>query len=184
MGTNVSRAVFKEIFAEAPSWLIYFARVQWDANFLQFDLPRVRSPLEWGSYGLNEARNWPTLPSGTMTDGDPIASNDPRQFELAMFTGLSFVTPVPNFSEHLCQAAEDEFFPTRNPLVDDVSFVLALDQKPEDEWTLYERRRVRRITEYMKREGRKYYETLAQLTPEKRARRRTRRRRLSGTFRR
>lgn len=165
VGKNDLRVVFAEIFANAPTWLLHFTRVYFDANFLEFHLPRKVVELEWRSRGLEDARAWPALPSGRLTDGDPIPSHDPRRIELAICGAMAQLKPIPNFLELLCQAVEQEFFPKRNPFADDVAFVIDLEQKPEEEWSPYEKRRRRRIIDYMEREGRKYREELMAVVP-------------------
>ena len=78
---------------------------------------------------------------------------------------MARLKPISNFLELLCQAVEQEFFPKRNPFADDVAFVIDLEQKPEEEWSPYEKRRRRRIIDYMEREGRKYREELMAVVP-------------------
>jgi hypothetical protein len=65
-----------DIFKEAPIWLLNFTSTFLDAKLLKFDLPDLSGPAEWGKLGRRDARRWPMLPVGMMTDGDPIPAQE------------------------------------------------------------------------------------------------------------
>ena len=75
-------ARFAEIFETAPAWLLQFTGMAWDAHLLEIHMPDISKKLRMGSAGYEEARQWPLLPSGTLTAGDPIPDIDPRQLWL------------------------------------------------------------------------------------------------------
>ncbi len=141
---------FAEIFETAPSWLLQFTVIAMDARLLEFDLPDISTKFRWGSAGLEEARKWPSLPSGTLTAGDPIPDRDPRQLCLACLYVLATRIPIDREMLLLPQSeleilADDGY---RDPLSDDMKFALDfLDAKPEEEWSRHERRRMRKLSE-------------------------------------
>jgi hypothetical protein len=69
-------ARFTEIFKSGPVWLLNFTSTFLDAKVLKFDLPDLSGPAEWGKLGRRDARRWPMLPVGMMTDGDPIPAQE------------------------------------------------------------------------------------------------------------
>ena len=150
IGDEESSAKFTEIFTTAPVWLLQFTGVAWDARFCEFHLPNITKKLPWGSGGYEEALRWPLLPSGTMTAGDPIPAIDPRQVWLALRCIIT--TPIPDFLDKLSQEEDilsycgnDPFY--NDPLYEDIVFALRLDRKPEEEWSRYEKRRLRKLSE-------------------------------------
>jgi hypothetical protein len=140
---------FTEIFMTAPAWLLQFTGIAMDARLSQFPLPEISKKLRWGSDGYEDARRWPLLPSGIMTAGDPIPDIDPRQLWLALF--CINTTPIPpDFLDTLSQEKDilcgnDPLY--NDPVYKDISFALRLDGKPEEEWSRYEKRRMRKISE-------------------------------------
>jgi hypothetical protein len=134
-----------EIFKMAPVWLLQFTGVAMDARFLQFDLPLLAEPLRWGSNGYEDARRWPLLPDGTMTAGDPIPHADARQLWITVFCKITVA--IPDFEDNLLEEHEETH--SEHSGLDDLSFALDLDGTPEKEWTRYERRRMRRISEWI-----------------------------------
>ena len=71
-------AIFTEIFANAPIWLLKFTFSELDARYLKFDLPDLSAAPKWGSAGLKDARRWPCLPQGTMTAGHPVPDDEDK----------------------------------------------------------------------------------------------------------
>jgi len=150
MGGEESSARFTEIFKTAPVWLLQFTGIAMDARLLEFHLPDISKRLSWGSAGYEEARRWPSLPSGILTAGDPIPDLDPRQLWLIM---CSIVTvPIPNFVDKLLLSREkEESDRDTDPLLKAIHFALDLDGKPEEEWSRYEKRRMRKLSERISR---------------------------------
>ena len=123
-----------------------------DARLLEFDLPDISTKFRWGSAGFEEALQWPSLPSGTLTAGDPIPDHDLRQAWLALFCTVT--VPIPNLVDKLLLSREkEEDFSDRDtdPLLKDTHFALDLYGKPEDEWSRYEKRRMRKLSERISR---------------------------------
>ena len=150
IGAEGSSAKFTEIFMTAPAWLLQFTGIAWDARFCKFHPPNIAKKLPWGCGGYEDARRWPLLPSGIMTAGDPIPDTDPRQLWLALFCIIT--TPIPDFPDKLSQEEDilsycgnDPLY--NDPLYKDISFALRLDRKPEEEWSRYEKRRLRKLFE-------------------------------------
>ena len=145
MKGDESLARFAEIFKTAPVWLLQFTGIAWDAHLLEFHLPDIKR-LRWGSAGYEEARQWPLLPSGTLTAGDPIPDIDPRQLWIAQFCILT--TFIPNFADELSRAEDENLYHRcSHPLIEEIFFILDLDRKPEEEWSPHEKRRVRKFSE-------------------------------------
>ncbi len=145
MKGDESLARFAEIFKTAPIWLLQFTRVAWDAHLLEFHLPDIKK-IRWGSAGYEEARQWPLLPSGTLTAGDPIPDIDPRQWWIAYFSIVT--TFIPNFADKLSRAEDENLYHRgSDPLMKEILFILDLDRKPEEEWSPHEKRRVRKFSE-------------------------------------
>ncbi len=151
IGKEDSSAKFTKIFRTTPVWLLQFTGLAADARFLKFQLPNLTKNLRWGSEGYKDARRWPLLPAGTMTAGDPIPWIDSRRLWLAVHCKIT--TPIPDFEDLLSWDEEEE--PSHRdkvPLYDlyeDILFTLRLDGKPEEEWSRYEKRRVRRLSEWI-----------------------------------
>jgi hypothetical protein len=80
---------------------------------------------------------------GKMTAGDPIPDNDDRQWVLAILSVSR--DPIPDFEEIISR--EDEEYRGKDPPIKDIFFALALDDKPEEEWSRYEKRRMRKLSE-------------------------------------
>jgi hypothetical protein len=72
MAGKLERARFAEIFRTVPDWLRTFTGLILDRRFLKFDLAQAKQVPNWGTIGYDQSRRWPLLPSGTMTDGDPV----------------------------------------------------------------------------------------------------------------
>ena len=149
IGDKESSARFTKIFRKAPVWFLQFTGIATDARFLKFQLPNLIKVLRWGSDGYKEARRWPLLPAGTMTAGDPIPLIDGRRLWLDI--NCVITTPIPDFEDMLSRD-EEENPPHRDKVpfhdfYEDILFTLRLDGKPEEEWSRYEMRRVRRCSE-------------------------------------
>jgi hypothetical protein len=141
-------ARFTEIFRTAPIWLLQFTGMATDARLLKFDLPDVSKKLRWGSAGYEDARRWPLLPVGTMMAGDPIPDLDPRRLWIIPFCMLT--EPTLDFADILSR--KDKETPShRDPLIEDMLLALDLDKKPEKEWSRYEKRRMRKLSERISR---------------------------------
>jgi hypothetical protein len=142
-----STARYSEIFAAAPIWLLQFTGLAMDARLLKFSLPdTISSRLNWGDQGYEEAIRWPELPSGTMTAGEPIPTTDARQIWLVMFCMLTAGDPVQAVNDRF--SAESEKLPScGDSLLDEMAWatLLVLDERPEDDWSAYEKRRVRKL---------------------------------------
>jgi len=141
-------ARFTEIFATAPMWLLQFTAVAMDARLLKFDLPYISQILEWGSAGFDDARRWPSLPLETMTAGDPISHRDGRRLWIALACMMT-QGDLSRLEYDSTQVKEE----TRSnqdgnlSLLDDMMFALDLDEKPEEEWSSRETRRMRKLSE-------------------------------------
>jgi hypothetical protein len=144
---------FAEIFETAPSWLLQFTGIAIDARFLEFDLPDISTKFRWGSAGFEETQQWPSLPSGTLTAGDPIPDRDPRQLYLAYLDVLATRIPIDRemllLSRSELEILADDGY--RDPLLDDIKFALDLEAKPVEEWSRYERRRMRKLSEWIEK---------------------------------
>jgi hypothetical protein len=141
---------FTEIFRTAPVWLLQFTGMAMDARLLNFDLSDVSTALRWGSAGYEDARQWPSLPSGTMMAGDPIPDLDPRRVWITLFCMMTEPKPIPDFADILSRK-DEEIRSHRDPLVEDICLALDLDRKPEKEWSRYEKRRMRKLAEWISR---------------------------------
>ena len=73
-----------EIFRTVPDWLMTFTNLTFDRSFLKFDLPQAKQVPNWGTIGYEQSRRWPWLPSGTMTDGDPILNEKAKLWSFAL----------------------------------------------------------------------------------------------------
>jgi hypothetical protein len=121
-----------------------------DARLLKFDLPSVISDsFGWGSNGYEDARRWPLLPVGMITAGDPIPALDPRR--LWIILACKIMEPIPNVDDFY---RKDEEVRSRcerdDPLLRDIFLALELDRKPESKWSTYERRRMRKLSKWMR----------------------------------
>jgi hypothetical protein len=149
-GAEDESARFTEIFRTAPVWLLQFTGMAMDARLLKFEVPDVSKTLRWGSAGFEDARRWPLLPLGTMTAGNPIPELDPRQTWLILFCmltepGLDFERKLSRGDEEHCSDRD------KDPLLEDILFSLDLDEKPEAEWSRYEKRRMRKLLDRISR---------------------------------
>jgi len=141
-------ARFAEIFKTAPAWLLQFTGIAWDAHLLEIHMPDISKKLRWGSAGYEEARQWPLLPSGTMTAGDPIPDPDIEGRWLCWLTIVFVTTFIPNFVDQLSRVEEENFiYRGSDPIMKEIFFILDLDRKPEEEWSPHEKRRVRKFSE-------------------------------------
>ena len=137
---------FTAILKKAPVWLLQFTATALDTYFLKFDLPDLTKTLKWGSAGYEQARSWPYLPTGTMTAGEPIPARDDRWL---------WIIPACMITCHDFDVAEKILFrePEKNihrkkdKFVDDLLLFLDLENKPEEEWSSYEKRRMRKLIE-------------------------------------
>lgn len=145
---------FTEIFRTAPVWLLQFTAIAMDARLLSFHLPDISKRLRWGIAGYEDARQWPLLPSGMMTAGDTIPDIDPRRLWLALFCIVTEGGPIQDFADRLSPENEENLSHRHNiPLLDDMTFALDLDGKPEQQWSPYEKRRMRKLSERISRLG-------------------------------
>jgi len=143
---------FTEIFAKAPVWLLQFTLTAIDATLLKFQLPTISKRLRWGSAGYEDARRWPLLPLGMMRAGESIPDNDPRRSWLDLFCIVVPGDPIKAFEDRDSQERRENRSPHDNdPLVDGLCFFLDLNGKPEEEWSGYEKRRVRKPFEQISR---------------------------------
>jgi hypothetical protein len=147
IGGEDSSARFTQIFSTAPVWLLQFTGISMDSRLLKFHVPDISQRLRWGSAGFEDARRWPLLPSGVMTAGNPITDNDPRQLWLIPFCIMTVGDPIQAFENRLSLEKEETRYRAIDPLIDDIFFALNLDGKPEEEWSGYEKRRIRRLAE-------------------------------------
>jgi hypothetical protein len=153
-----SSARFTEIFAAAPVWLLQFTGIVTDARWLKFQVPDMPSTLSWGSDGFEDVRQWPLLPSGTMTAGAPIPKIDWRQVWLANFCVVKGEgDPIQAFKDRdsFEEEQEEKFSSTGNPLLDEMirAFPLFLEEEanPDREWLPHEKRHRRRVAERISR---------------------------------
>ncbi|MGA7452501.1 MAG: hypothetical protein WBW73_14845 [Rhodoplanes sp.] len=148
-GDGNESARFTEIFRTAPVWLLQFTGMALDARLLKFDLPDISDPLAWGSAGYDDARRWPLLPLGTIMAGELIPDLDARRLWIALICIIT--KPFLDFAE---LSREDEDIRSQkdtDPLLEDIGLALDLERKPEGEWSAYEKRRIRRLTERISR---------------------------------
>jgi hypothetical protein len=133
-------AQFTQIFKTAPVWLLQFTGTAMDARLLKFQLPDISTDLSWGDAGCEDARRWPSLPLGSMADGKPIPSLDPR----CVWIVLSCPTTIREFPDHIDLFEEEKTI--TDPFIKDLAFSLDLDGVPEEELSRYEKRRLRRLS--------------------------------------
>ncbi len=67
---------FKQIFSEAPVWLLKFTAVEWDAKILGFKLRELVGAPELGRRARLDRNSWPSLPSETIKFGGPCSEPD------------------------------------------------------------------------------------------------------------
>jgi hypothetical protein len=150
-------ARFTEIFAAAPVWLLQFTGIVTDARWLKFQVPDMPSTLSWGSDGFEDVRQWPLLPSGTMTACAPIPKIDWRQVWLAYFCVVKGEgDPVQAFKDRHSfeEEQEEKFSSTGNPLLEMIrAFPLFLEEEanPDREWLPHKKRHIRRVAERISR---------------------------------
>ncbi len=141
IGEEEILARLAEIFRTAPVWLLQFTGIARDASLLNFHLSEISgSRFIWGSVGFEDARRWPLLPFGTMMAGDPIPI-DWQRLWLAYFI---LVGPILD-DDNPSQEKEEDLSRNVKDIRDDFHFALDLDRKPEEEWSPYEKRRMRKI---------------------------------------
>jgi hypothetical protein len=141
---------FTEIFRTAPVWLLQFTGMVIDSRFLPFQLPDLSPTTRWGSAGYEEARRWPLIPSGMMAAGAPIPDSDERRLWLLVFCMITDGGTFADYRDSLFQV--DEEIPSHSGevhLLDDISLALDMDRKPESEWSRYEKRRMRKLSEWI-----------------------------------
>jgi hypothetical protein len=149
VGGGDESARFTEIFKTAPVWLLQFTRMTLDACLLKFKLPNIIKELRWGSIGYEEAREWPLLPCGTMTAGDSISHLDTRRVWIAIACVVTM--PAIDSVDDLLREDDEDPYVAEDPLLRDMMFALGLDQKPENEWSAYEKRRMRVLAKRISR---------------------------------
>src|SRR5262249_32954810 len=140
-------ARFTEIFRTAPVWLLQFTGMAMDARLLKFNLPDVSKKLRWGSAGYEDARRWPLLPVGTMKAGAPIPDFDPRQLWIILFCMMT--EPILDFADILSREDEETPEDRDERVIEDILLFADLDKKPEKEWSRYEKRRMRKLAEWI-----------------------------------
>jgi hypothetical protein len=147
-------ARFSEIFAAAPVWFLQFTGLAWDARLLKFTLPDIsRSRFDWGDAGYEDARSWPRLPSGMITAGDPIPSDDIiRQFWLIGFCMVKEGDIVQAFNDGF-SAEEEELPSTGDALLDEMLWAtpFLFDERTVDELPPHEKRRVLKLLDRVSR---------------------------------
>lgn len=148
-GDGKESARFTEIFRTTPVWLLQFTGMAMDARLLKFDLPDISDTLGWGSAGYEDARRWPLVPVGTIMAGDPIPNLDARRLWIILFCMIT--EPFPDFEDLSREGEEIRSHGDKDPLLEDIGLALDLDRKPEREWSAYEKRRMRRLSERISR---------------------------------
>jgi len=148
-GDGNESARFTEILRTTPVWLLQFTGMAMDARLLKFDLPNISDTLGWGSAGYEDARRWPLLPAGTIMAGDPIPDLDARRLWIILVCIIT--VPFPDFEELSREDEEIRSQDDKDPLLEDIGLALDLQRKPEGEWSAYERRRMRRLSERISR---------------------------------
>jgi hypothetical protein len=138
-------AKFSEIFKTAPAWLLTFTAMHFDAGALKFKLPhQALGNLKWGREGYEESLNWPSIPSGRITDGDPVKD---------------VLWPAPPKKAGSLEVVERD--PAQeekdNPeLLDDIMLLFEVEENPEKEKNLsrYERIRLNNLQQSKRKENR------------------------------
>lgn len=136
-------ARFTKIFRRAPVWLLKFTQTFIDAGFLQFDLPNSMSwRPKWGRDGYEQSRQWPLLPSCTISAGDPVPDEETRSWP--------FPLTEEAYSTNDSQEQEHDLSPEADLLSDLPLFVGLMDHpEKEKELSRYEKLRLRRLFEHM-----------------------------------
>jgi hypothetical protein len=136
-----------EIFKSAPVCLLHFTRMTLDAWFLKFHLPEMTATPEWGDLGFKDSERWPLLPLGVMTAGEPIPRDDRRQLVVALLSVGPPSGSIPDFFDRPSEEAQN-----LSPVIEDLCFAISLEQKPKQEWSAYERRRMRKFIRRVSRD--------------------------------
>jgi hypothetical protein len=147
IGDGNETAMFAEIFRKAPAWLLQFTALALDARFLKFGLAEVPGKFKWGGAGYDDARRWPSLPQGTISAGDSIPISDPRQ--LWIILACVITVPIPDGEELDRIIEQDRVRCEENAHLQELLLFLDLEEKPESEWSRYERGRIRRLLKRM-----------------------------------
>jgi hypothetical protein len=138
-------ARFTEIFKTAPVWLLNFTFMSFDAFLLNFGLPdqawRPAPGTKWGRTGYYESRQWPLIPSGTMTDGDPVPYEHAQQWPLPL-DAIEEVDTTEDFQDNSSQEDEGNHSPQAD-LLADLILVRDVAENPERELSRYEKVRLR-----------------------------------------
>jgi hypothetical protein len=136
---------FTKIFKTAPSWLLNFTSMPFDACLLKFGLPDQSwwpAPgTKWGRGGYDESRQWPLLPLGTMTDGDPVPYEHAQRWPLPLDT-MEEVDTAEDFQDNSSLEDEGNHSPVAD-LLADLILVLDVAENPERELSRYEKVRLR-----------------------------------------
>jgi hypothetical protein len=143
IGGGKESAIFGEIFRKAPPWLLQFTALALDARLLRFGLAEVSGKFAWGGAGYDDARRWPSLPKGTISAGDAIPDADPRH--LWIILACVITVPIPDPDEFNRINEEYRARCEENAYLQDLLLFLDLEEKPECEWSTYERRCMRRL---------------------------------------
>jgi hypothetical protein len=145
-------ARFTEIFKTAPVWLLNFTSMSFDAGLLKFDLPDQAWPApgtQWGRTGYDESRQWPLLPSGTMTDGDRVPYEHAKRWPLPLDT-IEQLDKTEDLQDNSSQSDEDNHSPAAD-LLADLILVLDVAENPERELSRYEKVRLRHALLFLQR---------------------------------
>ena len=115
---------------------------------LSFICHRMAANLRWGGLGFKDSERWPLLPLGVMTAGEPITRYDRRQLVLAILSVGSPQGEIPDFSDLPSEEAQN-----LSPVFEDLCLAISLEEKPKQEWSAYERRRMRRFVRRVTRDA-------------------------------
>ena len=148
IGDREESSRFTEIFRRAPVWLLQFTGMALDARFLKFELPNISKKLRWGSSGFDDSRRWPLLPLGTISAGDPIPDLDPRWFFIIVCSMM--MEPFPSL-EDLSRQHEKEPSCGGKHELELLEFAVQSEIKADSEWSDYEKRRVRKLCDWIVR---------------------------------
>jgi hypothetical protein len=148
IGDREESSRFTEIFRRAPVWLLQFTGMALDARFLKFELPNISKKLRWGSSGFDDSRRWPLLPLGTISAGDPIPDLDPRWFFIIVCCMIT--EPLPSL-EDLSRQHEKERSCGGKRELELFEFAVQSEIKADSEWSDYEKRRVRKLCDWIVR---------------------------------
>jgi hypothetical protein len=146
-------ARFTKIFKTAPVWLLNFTSISFDAFLLKFGLPDQSwwpAPgTKWGRTGYDESRQWPLLPAGTMTDGDPVPYKHAQLWPLPL-DAMEEVDTTDDFQDNSSQEDKGNHSPEAD-LLADLILVLDVAENPERELSRYEKVRLRHALFYLHR---------------------------------